>query len=433
MNAPTSPATDPRRRLWLAATLLVLCVAAVCRVHDLSAYPALREFDGPGHAANVVALERGQLPDPAGWGGFHPPLYPALGALVWRVLPESVPVHVGLRAISALAGAALAWIVARTLRRFVSDVDAMVVATLVFCAPVFAIASGMLGNEMLGACLVTIALERLASMPPPATAPRHAFWTGAWLGAALLTKSSALGAVGVAALTYAVSARAVPRRAIAAATLALTVPLTLASPHYVRLLRTGDAPLLSLVSGGGLSAHVRAEMSSQPPGERHAADYVSLPITAVLAPHHAAPGLDRSIPGLLYATTWGDGQGQFLPASQPEVLTAAAAVAAGGLVPTFLGLLGAGRVLRAPHRFRAAAGPLLFGALLFLAWLRYTWVLPAYSAVKASYLLPATLPAALLLAFGIDARSPRVRDAARAFCLLLALASSLLLWQGWWA
>jgi hypothetical protein len=91
------------------------------------------------------------------------------------------------------------------------------------------------------------------------------------------------------------------------------------------------------------------------------------------------------------------------------------------------------RVARNPRRFSAALGPLLFGALLLVALVRYTWVLPAYSAVKASYLLPATLPASLLLAWGLAGLTPRRRAAARGFCLLLALAASCVLWQGWWA
>ena len=423
---------EPHARRWLGAVLLVLAVGLATHLHNLAAFPPLHDFDGPGHGVNVLAVERGEFPDPRSWGGFHPPLYYALGAAVWRALPERVPVHVGLRAISMLAGIALALVLWQTLKRFASEVDAAVAVTLVFCSPVFTIASSMLGNEMFGACLVTVALARLTTIPLPASMVRHAMVTGLWLAAALLTKSSALAAVGVAALTYVFAGRTLPRRALMAAALVGAIPLLAAAPHYARLLDASGGSVMSVVSGAAMAEQVQEEMRSQPPGERHVSDYVSLPLRAFLAPHHSAPGLERSVPGLLYASTWADGHGEFLPASVPGLLAAASMLAVGGIVPTLLAAAGLLRLLHQPRRFGAAAGPLLFGALLLAALVRYTWVLPAYSAVKASYLLPATLPAALLLVWGLEGLGPRARAAARGFCLALALAASCVLWQGWW-
>lgn len=435
--APLAPAaavgargTDSRP--WLGAVLLVLAVALATRLHDLSAYPPLREFDGPGHAVNVLALERGELPDPTSWGGFHPPLYYALGVAVWRALPESIPVHVGLRAISMLAGAALALVLWRSLRSFVAEPDAAITATLVFCTPVFVISGAMLGNEMLGACLVTVALARLPTIALETPVIRHAAVTGLWLGVALLTKSSALVAVGVSSLTYLVAARTRPRRALAAAVVASAIPLALAAPHYVRLLHASHGSLMSVVSGAAMAVQVQEEMRAQPPGERHVVDYFSLPPATFLAPHHAAPGLIRSVPGLLYASTFADGHGQFLPGDVPRVLAAESLLALGGLVPVLLAAAGLVRLLRAPRQRSRAFGPLLFGVLLVAALLRYTWTLPAYSAVKASYLLPAALPAALLLACGLSGLSPRWRTPARGLCLAFGVMASAVLWQGWW-
>jgi hypothetical protein len=254
-----------------------------------------------------------------------------------------------------------------------------------------------------------------------------------WLAAALLTKSSALVAVGVAGLAYVVAARAAPRRALAAAALVVALPLVAASPHYARLLRASGGSLMSVVSGAAMAAQVQEEMRSQPPGERHVGDYFSLPLATFLAPHHSAPGLVRSVPGLLYASVWADGHGEFLPANVPGVLAAAALVTLGGIVPTLLAAAGLLHVLRNPRGVARAFGPLLLGALLLAALVRYTWVLPTYSAVKASYLLPAALPSSLLLAWGLADRSPRVRALARSFCLALSLVASGVLWQGWWA
>ena len=66
-------------------------------------------------------------------------------------------------------------------------------------------------------------------------------------------------------------------------------------------------------------------------------------------------------------------------------------------VVTLVGL-GIAMSLRAPRRLVTTWPAHLFGVLLLGAFVLQTWLVPVYSAVKASYLLPALLPAALLLA-----------------------------------
>jgi len=422
----------PNVRVWLAASAVVAGLALAARIQSAVLYPPLYDFDGPGHALNVLALHRGSLPGAATWEGFHPPLYYALGALLWAVLPESFPVHVGLRLLSGAAGLALAVIAWRTLNRLVSAPDAAVAAVVVFCSPVLTIASDMLGNETLCACFVTAALSHIVAVPREVSrVVRHAMVTALWLAGGLLTKSTALVALPVCAGFYALRYRATPARALAAAALVAGLPLLLASPHYARLLRAGGS-LLSVVSGAALTPEVQREMRAQPPGERHVRDYLTLPPATFLAPVHREPGMERSVPGMLWGSTWADAYGAYLPMDQPAALAAAAALSTGGLLPMALAAFGLWRVLRSPRGFADAAGPLVFGAALIVAFLRYTWLLPAYSAVKASYLLPATLSAALLLAFGLDGLAPRVRVAARIGCLALAVGSTLVLWQVWW-
>jgi hypothetical protein len=405
----------------------------VARIQNAFLYPPLYDFDAPGHALNVLALHRGSLPGVATWEGFHPPLYYALGALLWAVLPDSFPVHVGLRLLSCAAGLVLALIAWRTLDRLVSAPDAAVVAVVVFCSPVLTIASDMLGNETLCACFVTAALSRLVALPfDVSRAVRHSMVTALWLAGGLLTKATALAALPVCAGLYALRYRARPARALSAAALVGGLPLLLASPHYARLLRASSGSWLSVVSGAALTPEVQREMRVQPPGERHVRDYLTLPPATFLAPVHVAPGMERSVPGMLWGSTWADAYGAYLPMDQPAAVGAAAALSTGGLLPMALAAFGLWRFLRSPRRFADAAGPLVFAAILLVAFLRYTWLLPAYSAVKASYLLPASLSAALLLALGLDGLSPRVRVAARIGCLALAFGSTLVLWQVWW-
>jgi hypothetical protein len=114
----------------------------------------------------------------------------------------------------------------------------------------------------------------------------------------------------------------------------------------------------------------------------------------------------------------------------PAVLRAEVALSLAGLLPASLALLGAARIVR--RRALDAAPALAFAALLLVAFARYVWVIPHYSAVKASYLLPALLPALLLVSEGLGTLPPRARSAARAGCVALGLAGLAVTWQGWW-
>ncbi len=432
-RSETAEADRGRAGVWLAACAAVAAVGLATRVHNAFWYNALSDFDGPGHALNVVALHEGRLPDPSWWAGFHPPLYHAVGAALWALLPESVPVHVTLRLLSGAAGAAAALVVLRGLRRFVPPVDAAVIALLVLCAPVATIAGSMLGNETTCMLFVTAALVRLSALPAdPRALPRHALVTALPLALGVLTKSTAILGVGVAALAYASRARGAPRPALAAAGLAAVLPALALAPHAARMVGASGGSPLAIVSGAALSSQARAVMRAQPPGERHVSDYFSLPWATFFAPEVRGEGMDRSVPGMLYASTWADGHGQFLPATDPKVLLAEVALCVTGLLPTALAVAGAVRIARRPGAWPGAGFPMLYAALLLVAFVRYTWVLPAYSAVKASYLSSAAFPAALALGAGLSSLRGFARDVARFLLVLLALGASLVLWHGWW-
>ena len=422
-----------RGTAWQLAAAGVALVALAARVHNAVAYPPLLDFDGPGHAENVLALHRGELPDPLAWAGFHPPLYHALGALLWTLLPTSVPVHVTLRLISGAFGAGAALLAWRGLRRFVSPADAAVAATLAIAAPVATIAGSMIGNETTCAFFITAALLHLVSIPDdPRGLARHALVTAIPLALAALTKSTALVAIAASGLLYATRVRVDARRALVAAVIVVAIPTAALAPHSVRLLRAGGGSMLSVVSGAAVSRDAREEMAAQPPGVRRLSDYAFVPASTFTEPVYSAPGLVRSVPGLLWASMWADGHAQFLPASQPRVVSAAALTSMAGAIPALLALLGLARVLRDRRAYAAAAGPLLFLALLAVSLLRYTWVIPAFSAVKASYLLSALFPATLLLALGIGGLGRRWRAPARAAVLATSLGMTLVFWYGWW-
>jgi len=420
-------------RGWeLAAGVLVACALAA-RLHNAVAFPPLRDFDGAPHALSVFALYEGHLPDPRTWAGFHPPLYYALGAAAWRLAPEAIPVHVLLRLLSALAGfgaLALAW---RTLARFAPREDAAVVAAVAACAPVFALATSMIGNETLCALFATVALSRLCAPPSnPRALGRHALGVGLLSGLAALSKSTGLAVIAASVAALAWRARAYGRPALRAALVAGGVAAVVCAPFYVWLLVETGSPR-ALVGGGRPADAAGSEMSAQLPGERHIADYLALPPAMLAAPVKDAPGMLRSVPGLLYASTWADGHGQFLPARVRTVLGAASASAVLGLLPTVLVTVGAIAIARRRRDYAWAEAPLLFGALLLAAFLVQTWVVPVYSAVKASYLLSALLPASICLAVGLERFGGRARTVLRAALLAIAAFDAGLTWYGWWS
>jgi len=334
-----------------------------------------------------------------------------------------------MRLLSAAGGFAALGLVFRQLQQRGSRVDAAVVTALLAGVPVFAIATSMLGNETACALFSTAVLARLSPRSTRLRPLRHAAVT-AFLGAlAALSKSTGWLAVGIAGLFYLVALRDRPRTALRAAALVGAVPLLLAGPFYARVISASDGSPLSVVSGAALSPDLALIMSKQPPGERRLGDYFSFPRTALTDPRFSAEGLIRSVPGMLYASTWSDGHWHFVWRTGHAV-SATAAVSIAGLLPTALALLGVGVLVR--RRRIDDAFALAFAALLLLSLLRYAWMIPRYSAVKASYLLPAMLPAARALEAGLSALPAAGQTLARIALLGLGLAGSALITYGWW-
>jgi hypothetical protein len=411
---------------WEALALGALGLAFAARLAGAFTLLPLSEFDAAGHALNAFRLYEGRLPELSSWLGFHPPLYYALGALVWHALPDSLPVHAELRILSTLAGFAALALAFLSLRRVVGPADAAAVVALAGSLPAFAGSAGTLGNETLCAAFATAALARLVDLGEPG--PRHALATGILAGLAALSKATGLLVVGIAGLAYLVALRRAPRRALAAAAAVAVAAGLLAGPHYLRLLAATGRPL-AVVSGAATSRDLQRLMETQPPGERHVSDYVHVPAATLLHPDRRDEALLRSVPGLLYAASFADALGTLLPLDDAAGLLARRrSLALLGLVPTLLLAAGLVRVLRRRVLLARLGFPLLFGALLSAALLWYTWTLPSYSAVKPSYLLPALLPALLLVGLGLAPWPARVRTGLRALLLGIAVAATLLTW-----
>ena len=418
----------------MAIATTVALAGVVARFHNSWWFFALQGFDGSGHALHMLAWYEGRLPDPRSWSGFHPPLYYLLGAGLWHLLPEAVLAHVGIRWLSVASGAAAIGVVWRTLRCSLPLVDATVVAVLAWCIPFVVVATSTIGNGTLCTLIVTLLMVRMMRLPEEdARLPRHALGTGALAGLALLTKSTGVVALGAAGLTYLLRLRNTPVRALQVGAITAGVALVMAAPHYARLISFAGGSPLSAFSAAAVSPEVMEVMEAQPPGVRTLADYVSFPSATLLHPTYDAPGIVSSIPGLLYTSIWADGHGGFLPIGEfPQVLRARVSMSLAGLLPTALLLVGTFRVAR---RFGAHAAwlcPLLMLGALSVAFLSYSWRYPTYSAIKASYMLPALLPLAFLTAEGLVAAAPPLRALLRGALLAIAAGFTVLTWWGWW-
>jgi len=271
-------------------------------------------------------------------------------------------------------------------------------------------------------------------LPEDAAAlPRHALGTGLLAGLGLLAKSTSLVALGAAGLTYLIRLRATPMRALQVGAITGVVACAFAAPHYVRIAAVAGGSPLSVFSAAASSPEVKAVMDAQPPGKRTLVDYVSLPAATLLEPAYNAPGMTRSIPGLLYASVWADGHGNFLPVGEsPQLLRAQVWMSIAGLLPTALLLAGAIRVARNFRIDSAWLCPMILLVALFVAFLGYCWQYPTYSAVKARYMLPALLPLAFLVGEGLTAAGHPLRALLRGALLAIAIGATALTWWGWW-
>jgi tetratricopeptide (TPR) repeat protein len=193
-------------------------------------------------------------------------------------------------------------------------------------------------------------------------------------------------------------------RALARAAVVAVVALALAGPLYARNLRSfgeafpsnSDFPLVGDVE------------AAQPPGFRSWRDYLALSPRLFLEPDPRAAHLLHSVWGTLYLNVWADTYRETDVAGGPTRLERRAAswMALLGLAPTALALAGALLAARDAWRGRRRAvyAPLLLlCAVMLAAFVRFTWGVPTWAALKASYCLSLSLPYAVFVARSVEA------------------------------
>lgn len=419
----------------------LFALAAIVRVHGAWVAPPLSGFDGPYHAANVgIVLFEGRLPLPhEGWSTFHPPLYYALCAGVWRLLPDDASPRVVLfclRLVGVLSGLGIGLVVlaiARLLapRRPNVAIGATAVALFV---PMHIGASFLVGNEILAAFLSAAGVLLLLRWQGDPSATRRAGALGAVLGLAALTKFSALVPVAVAGVMLLARGRATASglRALLPAAVAGTAFVLVAGWYFARNLSLYGEPVVMQ------NEIVTREMRKQGYGpSRSLGAYLSLRPHALLDPADRSRATTAAVWPVTFASIWFDYHAVTLDVRRPEARGAALALYAFGAGWTFLAALAVAVSLRRGDLFAvpmADRALLLLAALTLASYVGFTWRVATVSALKGSYLSPGLPAFALLAGAGFDRAIAAGRRAAAASWTALAgfaLAVTATFWVGW--
>jgi tetratricopeptide (TPR) repeat protein len=404
-------------RGWLLAGWGAALAAALgVRLWNALAGPLLWGYDAGGHVAYVLFLDLYRaLPwADQGWSYFHPPLHYALGWLLAQagsgeLLMRGLPL---LASAASLGTAALAaWLV----RRVSPEAPGLALAAFAALAflPVHLFMSAMPGNE-LTACFAGAAALAAFIANESRARPTLAGAAGVGLlaGLDLLSKFSGLMVLLVALCSLALRPllrgawHDAPARVAVRGALLAAAALALAAPWYARNLAAFGNPF-QLSRDFELVAAVERD---QPPGSRSLRDYWSLPLDALRDPNPLAPHLLHSVWATAYLNVWAD---IYRESDVERALEAERGrrsstrwMALLGLLPTGLaaagGLLALRDALRG--RRRAAYVPLLIqSAASLAAFALFSWRVPIWSALKASYLFGLSLPYALFLARALEA------------------------------
>lgn len=417
--------------------LALFGVAAVLRVHNAWVAPPLSGFDGPYHGAYIGAIVwegRFQLPH---WFSNHPPLYYAVSAALWKLLPSELGAHgvlFALRLVNVACGLAVGAAIWASARRSFPQRRALACYALAIALflPMHIGPSALLGNQIMAAALgaTSVALLLRCLAEPSA---RNAAIAGAIAGLGVLAKLSVGIIVAVGGLILLVRGwqmhGARPRALALASALGLAA-LVVSSPYFIRNVASYGAPIDPQVD---IWANVdRSHQLPQRPWQA----YVDPDIARLVDPGRLDTSGQRAVWPVTFASTWFDLFGTVVDVHHPRARLLARVLFCLGAVFSLATALG---MAAAARRRVASSVPLGSAALALLivvnlmSYVAFTRTVPTYGALKGIYLSPALTGFALFAALGLDLVASRGRAMRRAAAALLtgfALAVLAILWQG---
>jgi len=403
-----------QRSMLIAGWWVSIAAVVAVRLWNALTGPFMWGYDGWGHVAYMLFLDlyRGVPFADQGWSYFHPPFHYALGAALAQFGSGDVLMR-GVALLGSAASLGTAALTAFLVRRAVPDRPALGLLAFVgvACLPVHLYVSPMPGNKLTETFLSSLAIVLFA-----AGAPRR--WprvgrdvaVGAVLGCALLTAFSAAIALGVIGLSLGFEAlvsteRGALRSRAARGCVIAGVAILICGPYYARNVTTFGNPFRK---SSDFPA-VQAAEAKQPPGSRGWRDHVSISPRMFGEPDPLAPHMIHSIWGSAFASTWADVYRQndvaVTPHSQSQELRWRSLMLVLGVVPSGIAALGFGLALGDVRRGRRRS--VYFPALVLAvanaaAFAAHAHITPTWAALKAYYLLGASLAYGVFLARGIE-------------------------------
>ncbi len=405
------------KRRWIVAGWLVSLGAAIgVRLWNALEGPLMWGYDAWGQVAYAIFVDLYHAVPWAdqGWSYFHPPLHYLIGWGLARFGSGEILVR-GLSLLGSLASlgtAALAAWLARAAAPSRPELPIVAFAAVAFL-PVQLYMSPMPGNQLTASFLAAVVLVTFIATERRLRVPLGgAVLVGLWAALSLLTKFSGLLELLVICATLAVRCilpgvwRELPGRAALRAAVIVSIALLLSGPYYLRNIIEFGTPF-QLSRDFALVTSVERD---QPPGKRGWRDFVSFPAATFSDPNPLAPHLLSAVWPSVYLNTWANTMRESDVSRALEAELGARPsttwMAILGLFPSALALLGAGLAVRdiLRGRRRPIYVPLLIQVVASLAaFALFSWHVPIWSALKASYLLGLSLPVAIFIARGVEA------------------------------
>lgn len=415
-------------------TIILLLSTAVCYGWSIHSFPRAG-YDANGHFQYVaILLDEGRLPHPLeGWSTFHPPLYYLIaGLLSFPRHPVWLPYIIqGIGSVALLVAGCVSLSLLR--RRGTTTGVALVAAALVMLIPSALLAATMVGNEALGVGIASLAVPGLMQLQRDPRNLKLAATLGLLAGLALLTKFTGLFLAGACIVPFCRSD--LDRRGLRALVVLAVVMIGLAGPFYARNVMLTGSPVPMTRD----QEPVKSVEDMMTIRERRVSDYLWIDPRALLRPwvrfatgKPAAFGTLNpamtNVWGMLYASMWYDAHSIRLhPRFIRDSTYVGPVLTLLGIFPTTMLLIGFLAASRECLRRGSATEwlPIVVMSLLGLtAFLIFTWRAPSVTAIKASYLLPLAVPAALFFSRGIGNLPSLLRKCVLTVSIVAVLASS---------